>query len=56
MGVVRNKAGIVTDPDGRSWAVAVFTRADRTYERRAEVDGSIGEVAALAVASLRAAT
>lgn len=56
MGVVRNEAGIVTDPDGRSWAVAVFTRADRPYERGADIDAAIGEVAARAVASLRAAT
>jgi len=56
MGVVRNEAAVVTDPDGRSWGVAVFTRADRTYERRAEIDGSIGGGRRLAVASLRAAT
>lgn len=33
MGVVRNEAAIVTDPDDRSWAVAVFTPADRPYQR-----------------------
>jgi len=56
MGVVRNEAGIVTDPDGRSWAVAVFTRADRPYERGADIDAAISEVAARAVAFLRATT
>jgi len=56
MGVVRNEAGIVTDPDGRSWAVAVFTRADRPYERGADIDAAIGEVAARAVTFLRATT
>ncbi len=56
MGVARNEAGIVTDPDGRSWAVAVFTRVERPYERSAQIDAAIGEVAAMAVTSLRAAT
>jgi len=54
MSVVRNEAGVVTDPDGRAWAVAVFTRADRAYARAADVDAAIGRAAALAVSFLRA--
>ena len=53
MGVVRNEAGVVTGPEGRSVAVAVFTRTDpsRAADARA-VDAAIGAVAALAVAQL----
>ena len=53
VGVVRNEAGGVTDPDGRAWAVAVFTRADRPYAGAADIDAAIGGAAAVAVAWLR---
>lgn len=55
LGIVRNEAGVVTLPDGRSYAVAVFTRSspDRPTDPRA-VDAAIGTAAARAVAVLSA--
>lgn len=51
---IRNEAGVVGYPDGKQYAVAVFTRADDLAERRPEVDASIGRSARLAVEHLRA--
>ncbi|RSM55964.1 serine hydrolase [Amycolatopsis sp. WAC 01376] len=51
---VRNEAGVVTDVDGRRYAVAVFTRAESLADRLPAVDSAIGEAARLAVAHLRA--
>lgn len=53
VGVVRNEAGVLTDPDGRSFVVAVFTVANRPYERATDVDTAIGAAAATAVDHLR---
>jgi beta-lactamase class A len=50
---VRNEAGVVTHPDGRRYAVAVFTVLDRAGGRRPEVDAAVGRVARLAVDHLR---
>ncbi|UVJ37776.1 serine hydrolase [Arthrobacter sp. CJ23] len=50
---VRNEAGVVTYPDGRQYAVAVFTRADSLAERLPAVDASIGVAGHLAVEHLR---
>jgi beta-lactamase class A len=50
---VRNEAGVVTYPDGASYAVAVFTRADDLAERLPRVDASIGLAARAAVDYLR---
>ncbi|WP_328992798.1 class A beta-lactamase-related serine hydrolase [Kribbella sp. NBC_01245] len=50
---VRNEAGVVTYPDGRQYAVAVFTRAFSLDERQPAVDASIGRAARLAVEQLR---
>ena len=51
---VRNEAGVVTYPDGRSYAVAVFTRSQELADRNAPLDAAIGRAAAIAVAALRA--
>nr|WP_042178448.1 serine hydrolase [Kibdelosporangium sp. MJ126-NF4]CEL13185.1 secreted beta-lactamase [Kibdelosporangium sp. MJ126-NF4]CTQ98875.1 secreted beta-lactamase [Kibdelosporangium sp. MJ126-NF4] len=53
---VRNEAGVVTDVDGRRYAVAVFTRAESLADRLPAVDSAIGEAARLAVDHLRAQT
>ncbi|WP_414941265.1 serine hydrolase [Amycolatopsis sp. cmx-11-51] len=53
---VRNEAGVVTQVDGRRYAVAVFTRADSLADRLPAVDSAIGEAARLAVEHLRAQT
>ncbi|WP_037362223.1 serine hydrolase [Nakamurella lactea] len=50
---VRNEAGVVTYPDGRQFAVAVFTRAHSLDGRQPAVDASIGSTARLAVDALR---
>ncbi|WP_422758547.1 serine hydrolase [Paenarthrobacter sp. C1] len=54
MPAVRNEAGVVTYPDGRQYAVAVFTRADSLADRLPPVDASIGVAGHLAVEHLRA--
>ncbi|EWM12516.1 serine hydrolase [Kutzneria sp. 744] len=51
---IRNEAGVVTYPDGRRYAVAVFTRADSLAGRQPKVDAAIGRAARLAVDELRA--
>ncbi|WP_340688092.1 serine hydrolase [Amycolatopsis coloradensis] len=51
---VRNEAGVVSDVDGRRYAVAVFTRAESLADRLPAVDASIGTAARLAVDHLRA--
>ena len=50
---VRNECGVVTYPDGRQYAVAVFTRAHTLTERQPKVDASIGTAGHLAVDHLR---
>jgi beta-lactamase class A len=50
---VRNEAGVVTYPDGRHYAVAVFTRSDSRAARNAPVDAAIGHAGRLAVEALR---
>lgn len=50
----RNEAGVVTYPDGRAFAVAVFTRATALADRQPLVDASIGRAAFTAVEHLRA--
>jgi len=50
---IRNEAGVLTYPDGRRYAVAVFTRARSLAWRAPEIDRSIGTAARLAVTELR---
>jgi beta-lactamase class A len=51
---IRNEAGVVTYPDGRRYAVAVFTRSDTYVEQQPAMDASIGIAARHAIESLRA--
>jgi beta-lactamase class A len=55
MGVVRNEAAVVRMPDGRVYAVAVYTRATESRPGPGPVDGLIGRAARLAVDHLGAA-
>ncbi len=55
MGRIRNEIGVVTYPDGRRYAVAVFTRSQRGASRQPAIDGAIGAAAALAIEELRGA-
>lgn len=52
----RNEAGVVTYPDGRQYAVAVFTRADSLADRQPLVDASIGKAGFAAVERIRTLT
>ncbi|HEX7304441.1 MAG TPA: serine hydrolase [Lentzea sp.] len=50
---VRNEAGVVDYPDGRRYAVAVFTRSQSLDLRQPAVDAVIGRAGRLAVDHLR---
>ncbi|MFD4637728.1 serine hydrolase [Lentzea sp. NPDC058436] len=50
---VRNEAGVVAYPDGRSYAVAVFTRSPSLAQRDPAADAVIGRAGRLAVDHLR---
>jgi len=51
--VVRNEVGVAEYPDGRRYAIAVFTRTALRHARRPDVDRAIGEAARRAVDRLR---
>lgn len=55
IGMVRNEAGVITIPDGRRYAAAVFTRADRQWDQEQEINAAIGAAAAVAVRRLSTA-
>jgi beta-lactamase class A len=50
---IRNEVGVVQYPDGRKYAVAVFTHAHSYEWRRPPIDAVIGKTARLAVEYLR---
>ena len=50
---IANEAGVISYPDGRRYAVAIFTRAGAVSSPRPDVDAAIGESARIAVESLR---
>ncbi|MEV7662590.1 serine hydrolase [Paenarthrobacter sp. NPDC089316] len=50
---IRNEVGVVTYPDGRQYAVAVFTKAADLEDPQPAIDASIGQAARLAVEFLR---
>ena len=52
VGVVRNEVGVVTYPDGRGYAMAVFTQTQQPG-RDAAINAVIGTVAAAAVQAMR---
>jgi beta-lactamase class A len=53
LGVVRNEIGVITMPDGRRYAAAVFTHSDQAQDNEHEIDAVIGAAAARAVEHLR---
>lgn len=56
LGVVRNEVGIVTDPSGRAFVLAIFTRREPPSPTPAQdIDAAIGDLAAQLVAHLQAA-
>lgn len=50
---VRNEAGVVSYPDGRRYAVAIFTQTQSAFPRDAAVDAAIASAARIAVNALR---
>jgi beta-lactamase class A len=50
---IRNEAGVVEHPDGRRYAVAVFTRAASATRHQPAADASIGTAARIAIEHLR---
>jgi len=56
LGRVRNEAGVITHADGRSFAVAVFTRAHERFARIAEIETAMAVGAASAISAVRAGT
>ncbi|MCZ9883188.1 serine hydrolase [Arthrobacter sp. B2a2-09] len=50
---IRNEVGVVTCPDGRQYAVAVFTKAATLANQQPAIDASIGKAARLAVDLIR---
>jgi len=54
-GRVSNEIGVITLADGRAFALAVFTRAHRPFERAAEIEAAMATAAAAAIAALRRA-
>lgn len=51
---VRNEVGVVEGPDGRAFAVAVFTRSDAMSGRAPAIDAAIGTAARIGMDHLRA--
>jgi beta-lactamase class A len=49
IGMIRNEVGVVTFPDGRQFAAAVFTQADRPGRNDAAINSVIGQAAAASV-------
>jgi beta-lactamase class A len=52
-GRVRNEIAVVTDADGESYAVAVFTRANRPFVGARLINEAMAAVASLALDELR---
>jgi beta-lactamase class A len=52
-GRVRNEIGVITHKDGRAFALAVFTRAHRPFERVASIEAEMAAGVAAAIAALR---
>lgn len=50
---IRNEASVVSMPDGRSFAVSMFTRSDQLAARNPKHDRAMGEAARRAVEHLR---
>lgn len=54
-GRVRNEIGVITDPDGAQFAVAVFTRAHEAFVRQAEINAAMAAAVRVALGQLRPA-
>jgi beta-lactamase class A len=53
LGILRNEIGVLTYPDNTAYAVAVFTRTQRTTPDGRTIDNTIGHAAQHAVQHLR---
>lgn len=52
-GRIRNEIGVITDPGGEHFAVAVLTRADQAFAKQREINEAMARSVALAVSELR---
>jgi|SRR5579875_2218727 len=52
LGLIRNEIGVISYPDGRAYAAAVYTQGHRPGEDETAIDAAIGSAAAAAVRSL----
>jgi beta-lactamase class A len=52
-GRVRNEIGVITYPDARRYAFAVFTRAQRPFSDAAEIDAAMADGVRAAIEALR---
>lgn len=52
-GRISNEIGVITHKDGHAFAVAVFTRAHRPFERLARIEAEMAAGAAAAISALR---
>ena len=50
---LRNEIGVISHKDGRAFAVAVFTRAHRPFERAARIEAEMAAGTSAAIAALR---
>lgn len=55
-GRVRNEAGVITLPEGRAFAVAVFTRAHTPFQHVAAIEAQMANAALVATSALQALT
>lgn len=53
LGQIRNEVGVITQAEGRAFAVSVFTRAHRPFERVAGIEAAMAAAAASAIDALR---
>jgi beta-lactamase class A len=54
-GAFRNEVGVAEFPDGRRYAIAVFTKGLAPYSHQRDIDDAIGVAAGMAVEALRCA-
>ena len=52
-GRIRNEIGVVTDPDGSQYAIAVLTRAHHPFHRQNDINHAMATAARAALDELR---
>ena len=52
-GVMRNEIALIGYPDGKTYAVAIFTRAAKPFEGAAGINAQMGAIVDRAIRALR---